>query len=475
MQADLKNLNKLFFSGIGGSGMSALAQVLARKGKEISGSDRRRDRGESPEIFARLDAQGIGLYPQDGSGVRPDLDAVVVSAAVEKDTPDYRRAVDLGLTVIPRPSLLAALANSGRAICFAGTSGKSTSTAIAAYALTELGFSPNVITGAPLVNYQDGPTTGNALSGDSDLLVIESCESDGSIVEYAPAVGVILNIDRDHHELSTLLAMFRAFAARTRERLVLNADCPNTMGLDLPDRPGGPEISTFSILGRDADYSAREITLGQSGARFKVGRVWIDSPLTGLYNVANVLAALAACEAVGVSGEDFARTLPGFQGIARRFQVLGEAGGVTVIDDFAHNPAKIRAVLSSFESWPGLGRLFVVFQPHGFGPLRFQFEELVRTFSDSLGGNDVLVLPEVYYAGGSAARDISSRDLAGRVSAAGRAACFYERREDSIPMIAGLAGPGDVVLVLGARDDSLSDYAREVLAALEKGSGDSRR
>ncbi len=468
MEIDPAKLKKLFFSGVGGSGMSALAQVLVSRGVEVGGSDRRHDRGESAGLFNRLASQGIVLYPQDGSGVGPGLDAVVVSAAVEQDTPDYRRARELGLQVIPRPALLAALVNSARGVCFAGTSGKSSATAICAYVLTELGFSPAVIAGAALVNYQDGPTTGNALAGKSDLCVVESCESDGTIVDYHPAVGVILNIERDHHELGELARMFERFAAQTRETLVLNAGCPNSLALDLPSGPGAPRLVTFSAQGGKADYSAADVIFGRMSSRFRVGKTVFECPLPGLYNVGNVLAALAAAEAAGVEREDFARVLRTFRGVARRFQLVGEAAGVSVIDDFAHNPSKVKAVLSAFESWPGLGRLIVVFQPHGYGPLRFQFEELVEVFGKGLRPRDILVLPEVYYAGGAVRRDISSADLARRVEGLGREAVFFASREDAAPFIAGRAAPGDAVLVIGARDDSLTVFARQVLQEIER-------
>ncbi|MFH1071280.1 MAG: Mur ligase domain-containing protein, partial [Candidatus Glassbacteria bacterium] len=196
MEIDTGKLDRLFFSGIGGSGMSALAQLLAGQGKKVSGSDRKNDRGESATLFAALTRQGIELFPQDGSGVRPELDAVVVSTAVESDVPDYRRAGELGIPIIARPQLLAALVNSRRGFCVAGTSGKSTVTALTAYVMARAGLAPNFIGGAAVANWTDRPGTGNALGGKSGIYVVEACESDGSITGYRPAVGAILNIQR---------------------------------------------------------------------------------------------------------------------------------------------------------------------------------------------------------------------------------------------------------------------------------------
>ena len=330
--------------------------------------------------------------------------------------------------------------------------------------LTELGCSPNFIGGAAPVNFLDRPTTGNALGGKSEIYCVESCESDGSIVAYRPAVGVILNIERDHHELEKLLPMFETFANAATERLVLNADCPNTARLDLSNCTAKKIL--FGIESPEVELRAGQIELQPMGASFTAGSLRLESPLPGRYNIYNVLAALAVCEAAGVAGEDFARLLPGFRGVVRRFQLAGEKRGVTVIDDFAHNPSKIEAVLSAFDSWKALRRRIVVFQPHGYGPTRFYFDQLVDTFVARLTSSDLLILPEIYYAGGTAARDISSRQVAEAVKSRGVNAVYFENRAEAVPLIAQEAGRGDVVLVIGARDDSLSDFCRDVLEAL---------
>ncbi len=466
MTLKLDNLQKIFFSGIGGSGMSALAQLLAGSGKLVSGSDRDHDRGGSPRLFAKLEAQGVLLFPQDGSGVSSELDAVIVSAAVEPDTPDYAAATGLEIPVILRPELLQAIVNAHRGVCFSGTSGKSTASALAAWVLAELGLGPNFIGGAAALNFigGGGTTTGNSLAGSSELCVAETDESDGSVAGYTPEVGVVLNIDRDHHELDKLLAMFTAFCNNTTGTLVLNADCPNTSALDLAHSPA--RIVRFGINSKKTDYRAENLLPGPLSTAFEVGGTRFNSPLPGRYNVYNVLAALAACEAVGVERGEFARVLPAFKGIERRFQLVGEQGGVKVIDDFAHNPAKIEAVLGAFGPWKKLGRLIVIFQPHGYGPTRFYRRELVDTFSRCLRRRDLLLMPEIYYAGGTASKDISSRDIVGEIRGNGRDARYFEHREQIPPVAAGEASPGDAILVLGARDNSLHDFAREILESL---------
>ncbi len=464
MSLELDKLQKIFFSGIGGSGMSALAQLLAGGGKIISGSDRNHDHGGSPELFAKLQSQGISLYPQDGSGVSSGLDAVIVSAAVEPDTPDYAAATHMGIPLVVRPELLQMIVNANRGVCFAGTSGKSTASGLAAWVMTELGLSPNFIGGAAPVDFSGSDTTGNCLAGTSGLYVAETDESDGTVAGYTPEVGVVLNIDRDHHELDKLLLMFNSFCNNTTGTLVLGADCPNIAKLDLSGCTAA--IKKFGIDNPSASYRAEDLVIGPLSSSFSVGGIAIESPLPGRYNVHNVLAVLAACEAVGVERTEFARVLPDFKGIERRFQLVGERRGVKVIDDFAHNPAKIEAVLSAFGPWKKLGRLIVIFQPHGFGPTRFFRRELVDTFSRCLRKQDLLLMPEIYYAGGTASKDISSRELIDDIVANGRDARYVENREDILPVVAEESSSSDVVLVLGARDNSLPDFCRAILESL---------
>ncbi|MFH1069982.1 MAG: cyanophycin synthetase, partial [Candidatus Glassbacteria bacterium] len=315
-----------------------------------------------------------------------------------------------------------------------------------------------------VANWTDRPGTGNALGGKSGIYVVEACESDGSITGYRPAVGAILNIQRDHHELESLLPMFERFAGSCREQLIVNADCPNLARLHLTGLQA--RIVRFSTQDRTTALAAEKIELESLSSRFSVAGVSFACPLPGLYNVQNALAALALCEAAGVSRADFARILPSFKGVARRFQVVGKKRGVTVVDDFAHNPAKLAAVIGALNHWKGLRRKIVVFQPHGFGPAKFMRAELAETLAGCLGPQDLVILPEIYYAGGTASKDISSRDIVEDIKSRGVSAVYFERRAEAVGFIAGEAGRGDVVLVAGARDDSLTDFCREVLTAL---------
>jgi UDP-N-acetylmuramate--L-alanine ligase len=450
---------RLHFAGIAGSGMSALAQFLALQGGRVSGSDRSFDRGLFPASRARLEALGIRILPQDGSGLTADCLGLVHSTAVEETVPDFAEARRLNIPLIHRSELLAHLVATHRAIAITGTSGKSTTTAMVFELLRGAGLDPSVITGGDLRALQAQGLWGNAWAA-SSLLVVEADESDGSVVRYAPAVGVVLNLQLDHKPEAEVAELFRTFLGQTRETRVVGED----RGL----RALAPGARTFGFA-EGADLRATEVELAADHSTFRVGDVAFHLPLPGRHNVANALAALAACRAVDVELGDLVAPLAAFQGVSRRFQVLGESRGVTVVDDFGHNPAKVAASLAAAHLRPG--RVLAVFQPHGYGPLRFLRAAFVEAFVTALAPGDRLWMLEVFYAGGSAARDISSTDVVADIAASGAQAAFAPSREWLVECLAAEARPGDLILVMGARDPSLTELARSILEALRQLSG----
>ncbi len=447
-------LGRLHFAGVAGSGMSALAQFVSLKGGRASGSDRAFDRGQQPENRRKLEALGITIHPQDGTGLEGDCAALVVSTAVEETVPDVAAAKRLGVPILHRSELLAHLVAAHRTIAITGTSGKSTTTAMVFELLRGAGLDPSVITGGDLRALQAEGLWGNAWAGASDLLVIEADESDGTVVRYRPAVGVVLNLQKDHKEESVVLEMFRAFRDNVREALIVG-EAGNLSGL----RP-----ATVFGFGPSAGLRAADVDLGPEGSRFTVDGVAFALAVPGRHNVENALAALAVGKALGLRREDLAGPLRSFQGVGRRFQVLGARRGVTVVDDFGHNPAKIAASLQTARL--RADRILAVFQPHGFGPLRFLRADLAAMFAAELGPQDRLWLLEAHYAGGTAVRDVSSADLAADLQALGPVARFAPAREDLVAEIAAEARSGDLVLVMGARDPSLTVLAQQLLAAL---------
>ena len=449
-----------FFIGIGGSGMSAIAQLLLHEGHRVLGSDRSRDQGRNPDMFHVLENAGAALFPQNGSGVSADVDYVVVSTAIEDTVPDMKRARELSIPVLHRAELLAEIFNAKRGVAVGGTSGKSTVTGMIGYVLYRAGLDPSVINGGKILDFVTDKSLGNTRVGGGDILVVESDESDGSIVRYKPAVGVVTNVTKDHKPIPELRDLFETFLSNVRELAVIGADCAEACTLKM----AGCEKATFSI-NDNADFQARDIRLSPFGAEFTMNGLDWKLKVPGAHNVLNALAAAAVCRHLGVEETVVRDALAGFGGIARRYNIIGRARGVTVIDDFAHNPDKIRATLETLAL--GRQRRLLVFQAHGFAPTFFMKDELIEVFTNILTSEDVLYFPEIHYAGGTAQRNISMADIADALNSVGRNVVFRERRSELITMIAEQARDGDVVAVMGARDDTLTDFCRDILAALE--------
>lgn len=458
-----------FFCGIGGSGMLPLALIVQARGFRVAGSDRALDQGRTAAKFDFLRSRGIPLFPQDGSGVTDAGLVLVTSAAVEATVPDVMAARRLGAGTIPRAQLLAGLFNDARqSIGVAGTSGKSTTTGMIGWILHRLGQDPTVMNGAVMKNFvtPEAPFA-SALVGSGGPFVSEVDESDGSIALYSPSVAVLNNIALDHKSMEELRRLFGDFVAKAKVA-VLNLDNPETARLAAMLPAGG--CVTYSLSDREAGLSAREIAPAVDGVSFLVSagdlRIPVRLRVPGRHNVSNALAALAAVHALGVPLAEAAAALSGFEGIRRRLEVVGQAGGVTVIDDFAHNPDKIAATLETLHHFPG--RLLIMFQPHGFGPLRMMRDAFIDEFTRDMAEEDVLVMPDPVYFGGTVDRSVSSADIIGAIAARGRHAFALAERAACGGKLLDLARPGDRIVVMGARDDTLSQFAQELLAGLSR-------
>ena len=435
--------------------MSALAQIAAMEGRRVSGSDRDFDRGRNQEVKAALEKLGVKIFPQDGSGVNEATSALALSTAIEDSNPEVVRAKEYGLPVSHRSELLAAYVDRSDTVVVAGTSGKSTTAAMLFAALEEGGLGPSIITGGALTALKERGLIGNAFRGKGGVLVVEGDESDGTLTRYHPRNGLLLNITKDHKDLEELDKIFSEFAGHCARTLV-NADDPAAARL-LPASPR---------FGLDAGgWKVEDVRLEPFSSRFRINGAEFMLPVPGLYNIENALAACAAAALYGVSPATTAAALKNFRGVERRFALVGEKHGVKVVDDFAHNPAKVTAVLKALRVAGG-GRVLAVYQPHGFAPTRHLKAELIESFSSGLAAGDVLLMPEIYYAGGTANKNISSDDIVKAVAAAGREARFFENRADIPAALAALARPGDIIGVMGARDATLSAFARQVLEAL---------
>ncbi len=461
----MTNSKRYFFCGIGGSGMLPLALIAQARGAEVWGSDRSRDQGRTPDKFAWLESRGMRLFAQDGSGVSAPEQVIVASAAVEASVPDIARAQALGCRRMTRAELNAELFNAATArIGIAGTSGKSTVTGMIGWILHRAGRDPTVMNGAVMRNFA-GPDRpfASAVTGGSDAYVSEVDESDGSIALYNPSIAVVTNISLDHKSLDELHDLFGQFTRKAATSIV-NAD-------DAESAPLRHARAVTFGFADGAHVRASAYRAEDFGSHFTVHAAgsshgaFIRMP--GRHNVSNALAAIAATHAAGVPVAEAVAALADFTGLARRYEVVGSAGGITVIDDFAHNPDKVAATLAAATAQPG--RLLIFFQPHGYGPLRQMGKELAASFSGGMRTGDKLFVCDPVYFGGTVDRSRGSKELVFDVISGGGYAVHMSARSSCGEAIVTEARSGDRILILGARDDTLTDFARGVLVALPDG------
>lgn len=459
-----------FFCGIGGSGMLPLALILKGQGAQVAGSDRSRDQGRTPEKFAWLESLGFTLFPQDGSGITSADQVLVASAAVEDTVPEMVRARELGCARMSRAELLSRLFNAAPArIAIGGTSGKSTVTGMAGWIMVQAGRDPTIMNGAVMKNFvADDAPFASARVGEDGVFVSEVDESDGSIALYNPTVAVLGNVSLDHKSLEELRELFGNFLSRA-DVAAINLDDAETAALAARAQalvtfaiaspaamigvaPGsvteGPTSLTATVLDR-RDGTAHDLVL----------------KVPGRHNLFNALAAIAACNAAGVPVAAAVAALGSFSGLARRFDIAGtSARGVTVIDDFGHNPDKVAATLATLKAHPG--RVIAFFQPHGYGPLRQMGHELAQTFARLLGPDDLTILCDPVYFGGTVDRSEGSERIVRLIREGGGQAEHIPAREDCAARMAELARPGDRIVVMGARDDTLTVFAKDLLTRL---------
>ena len=455
-----------FFVGVGGSGMLPLAQILRGRGARVAGSDRSYDQGRTPEKFAALERQGVTLHPQDGSGIVAKDQIVVASAAVESSVPDIARAEDLGCLRLTRAELNSILFNtSGAGLAMAGTSGKSTVTGMLGWILHHAGREPTIMNGAVMTNFasKERPFA-SAVAGGQTLYVSEVDESDGSIALYRPAVGVLLNVSLDHKSMEELRQLFGEYLSRSRIAVV-NADDPEALAL----LPHASEAITFGVDQPQAQIgivpgSIAEGPMRQAALvidRHDASEHALRLNLPGRHNLSNALAAIAAAAAAGIPVATAVDALAGFDGLSRRFELIGiSASGITVIDDFGHNPEKCAATLRTLRAHEG--RILAFFQPHGYGPLRQMGAELAQVFADELADGDRVILCDPVYFGGTTDRSEGSERIVRLIEDAGGHAEYIPNRKAVGDRLTSVARPGDRIVIMGARDDTLSQFARDL-------------
>jgi UDP-N-acetylmuramate--alanine ligase len=440
-----RRVQRVHFVGVGGVGMSGLAEILNTQGYSVSGSDLR-------ESAATQRMRGLGIQiaiGHDAAAVR-GADVVVYSSAVAANNPELRAAEAAGIPVIPRAEMLAELMRMKYGVAIGGSAGKTTTTSMTAEVLAAGGLDPTTIVGGRVVNLG-----ANSRLGEGEILVAEADESDGSFLRLVPSVVVITNIDRDHLDhygsFEALHAAFVDFANRVPfyGAAVLCIDDPHVQTL-LPQVTRRVWTYGFSP---QADVLAERVEPEGLGMRFHarakgsaLGEFTLRGP--GRHTVQNARAALTVGREFDVPVERIREALAAFRGVERRFEIKGERDGVTVIDDYSHHPAKVRAALAAARE--GLGRRIVVaYQPHRYTRTRDVFDELARAFHDA----DVVVLTDIYAAGEPKLPGISAAALADAVRACGHRACELVLEKTAIvPRLRALVRPGDLLFFMGAGD-----------------------
>ena len=455
----VNDFQKVFFIGVAGTGMSALAQYLSGIGKQVSGSDRY----FSPDVFnetqQKLEEAGIQCFIQDGSGMDENTHLVVVSTAVEDAVYEVQLAKKYGSPIIRRSELLALICKSKKTIAVGGTSGKSTTSAMLFDMLQYAGMKPSIISGAGLVSIIREGKIGNAKVGEGEWLVIEADESDGSIVQYQPNVGLLLNVDKDHQEIEVLMDLFGQFKNNTTDIFIVNQD--NVFSKKI-SRNLNVDFSSDKNSG--AGFIAVNFQQHGLNIEFEVNQVLFSMKVLGKHNMENALAAIAVANSLGVSLQTCSMALSNYEGIYRRHQILGDKNGVMLIDDYAHNPAKCAASIAACQ--PIAPKVIAWFQPHGYGPTRFLRNDFVNEIAKVLRAEDEIWMSEIFYAGGTAVKDISSNDLIKDIAAMGKNAFFVEDRNELVSAVRSHFTERCVLLLMGARDPSLESFANNVLEQL---------
>lgn len=452
---------KISFCGISGSGMSSLAQILKLSGNDVRGSDRNFDLGRDLQNREALEKIGIKIYPQDGSAVSDDLDFVCASTAVEDSIPDIKVAKEKNIAIKTRPELLAETFHSYKyGIAVGGTSGKTTTTAMIGYILDKADKKPCMINGGLLKDYEDKSAIANIIFNKGDICVVEADESNGSIDLYNPYISVITNISSDHKTLEELVVLFQRFADRSQYCTVINDDY--NLCRDIKTKV---KKLTFSLKNPQADFYASQIKPLPNGTQYNLLGKTFTLNLIGSFNVANALAAIAVCSQMGVDALKAAEILQGFSGTKRRLEIIGRKNNITVIDDFAHNPDKVRASVSALRQYEG--RLIIMFQPHGFGPMRSLGKDIMAEFAYNLDKDDIFIMPEIFFVGGTVTKDISSADLIDYFKTiTTKEAYFVADKKEAEEKILSLVKPHDRVVIMGARDNSLTDLCQQILEKL---------
>ena len=453
MSSNFQEAQHIFFIGVAGTGMSALAQYCLGIGKKVSGSDRYFNEKAIGETQQKLIDYGIECFVQDASGINSTIDLIIISTAVEESNIEIQKAHALNINIIKRSELLNSISTTKKTIAVGGTSGKSTTTAMIFDILEFAGLEPSIICGAGLIRLQQKGLIGNAFVERGDWLVIEADESDGSIIYYKPDIGLLLNIDKDHKEIEELYSIFQTFKNNSKQ-FIVNAHQKATQQFSQK------ATQDFSVTKANVGFEATNFLQDGFEMHFNIKNIPFTMKAIGEHNMENALAAVAVAAMCGVELETSSQALKNYQGIYRRNQILGNKNDILVIDDYAHNPTKCAAAIKGVQ--PLAEKVIAWFQPHGYGPTKFLRNDFVEEISKVLRPQDEIWMSEIFYAGGTAVKDISANDLIEDLKNKNCKAFFVEDRNEFVNKVKPHLQKNTVLLLMGARDPSLADFAIEV-------------
>lgn len=451
-------MKKIAFSGAAGNGISPLEQIMSLKGYKVFGSDASFDIGKDTDRKLALEEVGITIVPQDGSIMDSNPEYLCVSAAINENNPDIKAARAKNIPIRFRSDLLQEILSQYKyGIAVGGTAGKTTTTAMIGYVLDVLGQKPCMVNGGALCNFSARKGIPNYIYNEGDICVIEADESDGSIQKYYPYIGIINNISHDHTSMEKLFEYFNNFSAHSKN-LVINLDCPNATQIQNPSR------TTFSTKDRTADFFVSQITNVADGVEYVFRGQTFKLNILGAFNVSNALATIAACSVLGLDPLKVAKALEGFKGVKTRMEKMGHINEITVYNDFAHNPSKIEASLSTLKDYSG--RVIAMYQPHTPFSAVNTGDEMAKAIAKVLSPDDIMILQEIYEL---TPKDIgiTSANIVKKIIENGHQnALFLPTKADTLKFVLNNARKGDRIIIMGAHDNSLADFSRTILSEL---------
>lgn len=456
-------MSKYFFCGIGGAGMSSIALYLKKQGHIVCGSDRSFDQGKNAFVKEMLEKAQVQIYPQDGSGICKDIDFFVVTRVVDTSIPEVQKALSLDLCMLKRPQVLARIFHTYTGIAVGGTSGKTTVTAMIHHILYRVGLDPTMINGGISLNTYREELPSNLSYGHGEFCVIEADESDGSIELYHPAVAIVNSLSLDHRSIEENKILFQDFINRATVGAVVNADAQDLQDIDCSK----VQVRKFSIQGdKDAFYTASNIRFEKEGMSFTVNDETFFIPMLGAHNVANALSASCACSFFGISLKECMDALCDFKGTKRRMEKLGYVNGILVLDDYAHNPEKMRCAIQGLRLKEG--NVHVVYQPHGFVSTRIMKDEIIKMLSEMIDERTFFYVLDIYAGGLGVNDDISTQLLIDEVQSPYKKDHLkhVQDKEELKKWLKEGTVKGDQIVMMGARTEDLSPLGIEIVSFL---------